>query len=123
MNQEIKKRWVEALRSGEYEQGRKHLHPEAGKYCCLGVLCDLHSKDNGVEWESGPVFAASSYMGSVWKLPLSVMAWADLAERDPLVNGLALSIHNDGRSGGGLTDFVGPKSFQEIAQLIEEEHL
>lgn len=40
MNPELKAKWVEALRSGEYTQGRGWLCRE-GKYCCLGVLADL----------------------------------------------------------------------------------
>ena len=31
------KKWLEALRSGEYEQGKGFLKTEDG-YCCLGVL-------------------------------------------------------------------------------------
>lgn len=38
--QELKQRWVEALRSGRYQQGRGYLRKD-GKYCCLGVLCDV----------------------------------------------------------------------------------
>ena len=38
MNAEIKQRWVDALRSGEYEQTRGTLH-KGDSYCCLGVLC------------------------------------------------------------------------------------
>lgn len=46
MNPEIKKKWVEALRSGEYEQteGQLRVDDEKGKpvgYCCLGVLCEV----------------------------------------------------------------------------------
>lgn len=40
----IKDKWVTALRSGAYQQGRKALRTTAdGKdsYCCLGVLCDI----------------------------------------------------------------------------------
>lgn len=32
--------WVDALRSGKYEQGQSHLCKD-GKYCCLGVAADL----------------------------------------------------------------------------------
>ena len=32
--------WVEALRSGKYQQGRDRLRTN-DEYCCLGVLCDL----------------------------------------------------------------------------------
>ena len=38
MDPEIKRQWVEALRSGKYEQGRLFLERD-GKFCCLGVLC------------------------------------------------------------------------------------
>lgn len=47
MNQEIKKRWVAALRSGDYKQGTGALRNADNKFCCLGVLCDLHSKAHG----------------------------------------------------------------------------
>jgi hypothetical protein len=39
--EELRKMWIEALRSGEYEQGRDHLRDPDGGYCCLGVLCHL----------------------------------------------------------------------------------
>ena len=39
MNKNVKERWLRALRSGEYSQGRGQLFdPETGGYCCLGVL-------------------------------------------------------------------------------------
>lgn len=49
MDGQLKTRWVEALRSGKYRQGREALRTrvvEEGQikgyvYCCLGVLCDL----------------------------------------------------------------------------------
>lgn len=49
MDDELKRKWVEALRSGKYRQGRKQLrirHPGGDdSYCCLGVLCDLIAPD------------------------------------------------------------------------------
>jgi hypothetical protein len=41
MDQEIKTKWVAALRSGNYKQGRYVLRDESGFYCCLGVLCEV----------------------------------------------------------------------------------
>ena len=42
MNKELKKKWVAALRSGGYQQGRHVLYSEReDTYCCLGVLCDI----------------------------------------------------------------------------------
>lgn len=40
MRQDLKKQWVEALRSGKYEQGRGVLRNNEGQYCCLGVLAE-----------------------------------------------------------------------------------
>lgn len=40
IDEDVKARWVEALRSGEYQQGRRRLRT-GGAYCCLGVLADL----------------------------------------------------------------------------------
>jgi len=40
---DLMKRWIAALRSGEYKQGRGQL-VDNGKYCCLGVLCDISKK-------------------------------------------------------------------------------
>lgn len=34
----FKTNWINALRSGEYEQGKMYLYMN-GKYCCLGVAC------------------------------------------------------------------------------------
>lgn len=40
MNQELKAKWLEALRSGRYQQAKGALRHE-GSYCCIGVLCDI----------------------------------------------------------------------------------
>ena len=45
LDPEFKRNWVEALRSGEYQQGMNHLFdtgpsgPSQERYCCLGVAC------------------------------------------------------------------------------------
>lgn len=36
----LEAKWLEALRSGKYEQGHYDLRRKNG-YCCLGVLCDI----------------------------------------------------------------------------------
>lgn len=44
MNSEVKKKWIEALRSRKYKQGHqmlKQVNNGEEKYCCLGVLCDI----------------------------------------------------------------------------------
>jgi hypothetical protein len=47
MDAELKAKWVEALRSGNYVQGTLALRQapfangKAYSYCCLGVLCEV----------------------------------------------------------------------------------
>jgi hypothetical protein len=41
------KLWLDALVSGEFEQGRTWLHGADGRYCCLGVACAIASRNGG----------------------------------------------------------------------------
>jgi hypothetical protein len=44
MDAEIKTKWVEALRSGNYKQTKAGLR-KGDNFCCLGVLCDVVSPE------------------------------------------------------------------------------
>lgn len=48
MNEELKQKWVTALRSGRYEQGQRLLRTVDDRYCCLGVLVDVADPEG---WE------------------------------------------------------------------------
>jgi len=48
MDPELKQRWVEALRSGKYQQIRNDYHNEAG-YCAIGLLQVVMG---GTEWQA-----------------------------------------------------------------------
>jgi len=50
INKELIKRWIEALRSGEYQQGRLSLRNISNQFCCLGVLCDIAKDELGLDW-------------------------------------------------------------------------
>lgn len=41
------RKWIEALRSGEFEQatGRLHWSDDGDAYCCLGVACILAERN------------------------------------------------------------------------------
>ena len=79
MNPKVKSKWVEALKSGEYLQGKGALRTmENGEFrhCCLGVLCDLYSKEFGEPWRQDG--ATSYFLGSRDYLPTKVRHWAGL---------------------------------------------
>lgn len=109
MNPEIKARWVAALRSGEYKQHRQNLKSGTGAFCCLGVLCDLHAKETGTNWEPG-----EHYMGHYFSLPSAVADWAGaFVDAAPVQVGHTsetLPNHNDTGA-----------SFTELADAIEEQ--
>lgn len=84
MNQAIKKAWIEALLSGQYKQGRGHLHSIAGnghQFCCLGVLTDIAVK-SGMDLEyqkwTEDNETIVSYDGQDEFLPSDVMRWANI---------------------------------------------
>lgn len=98
MKKAIKKRWLEALRSGEYKQGRNYLKATdkngVDRFCCLGVLCDLYVKDHVTKhWEVDVLETDSEKDGSrriVYglnnnhvDLPDRVMKWAGLKDSNP----------------------------------------
>ena len=49
LDAKLKKKWVKALRSGDYDQGETFLlrfKGDRAQYCCLGVLLELeHGED------------------------------------------------------------------------------
>lgn len=92
MDPQIKARWLEALRSGKYEQGRSALNTGGanGQFCCLGVLCELAVEDGVVTrnqpWAdvetlgNDPQFHYDHEGGA---LPRAVREWAGLAYSNP----------------------------------------
>ncbi len=74
MDREWKVMWVDALRSGEYDQARQKLRvkKEIGRkfgYCCLGVLCDIHPE---IRWD-GDGWAEYKEVSEVSILPTNFL--------------------------------------------------
>jgi len=44
---DIKEKWLEALRGGEYKKGKHHLLNN-NEYCCLGVLCEVQNRPRNI---------------------------------------------------------------------------
>jgi hypothetical protein len=114
MNAEVKKAWVAALRSGEYKPGQAWLRNSQSempdRYCCLGVLCDLHARSaeshKTLGWAFFDYSNAWKYGGDAALPSDAVKRWAMLETFDAH----KLARMND--SG---------KSFAEIADYIEEK--
>lgn len=49
MKTEIKDRWIEKLKSGDYEQAEGELFDGRDGYCCLGILCEVAVEDGIIE--------------------------------------------------------------------------
>lgn len=77
MNPQIKQKWIDALRSGEYVQGYGQLRSEDNKFCCLGVLGDIYSKEKRVEWEKN-YSGLHTIEGQSAVLNKKVIEWAGL---------------------------------------------
>jgi hypothetical protein len=93
MNPEIKQKWVDALRSGEYSQSDGKLRSHQG-FCCLGVLCDLYSQEPLTKgWKFKEAFEEENtqakdywyFDGESEFLPESVKEWAGLGFNNPQV--------------------------------------
>ena len=112
MNPQIKQKWVDALRSGDYQQGRNYLRTDNG-FCCLGVLCDLYGKENNVEWNLAVAEDGDrdyyEFQDKTGRIPLSVVEWAGVEDCNPYICGRSLAERNDTGS-----------TFNEIADLIQE---
>jgi len=120
---EIKKLWVDALRSGEYKQGSGQLYdktPEGERYCCLGVLCRL-AQQAGLEFSVDYLDPELNhdYFGP------DVAEWAGL-DTDRLGDCNPVIDYEDSEEGeqelhlSELNDDVG-LTFSEIADIIEEQ--
>ena len=63
MDKELRDRWVAALRSGRYKQGKWDLR-DGDKFCCLGVLADLVDPEGweGCSWNDCFVYVPSTIL-------------------------------------------------------------
>ena len=116
MKAKIADLWIKALRSGDYKQGRGQLEDNKGRFCCLGVLCDLAIKDGvKINREIGHYNNLFTYDTNTGSLPDKVMKWSGLKTSDGTYKYYSDTIralwrHND----------EGRMSFEEIADIIEE---
>ena len=115
MNENVK-RWVKALRSGEYKQGSGALRM-GDEFCCLGVACDLFD-NNG--WRPSGYDLLDNYLMNgivkVGSLPKEVMHWLGLADS----SGYFMVGCTQGQWASLADANDGGATFDEIADLIED---
>lgn len=123
MNQEIKARWVAALRSGDYQQGFTALCTLGGSggeaYCCLGVLSDLAVQDGVIIKVRASAmtkmrFGGEGEAGSLNYLVPQVTTWAGLSSLNPFVTIDEKTGHLSNFNDAGYT-------FDKIADAIEKQ--
>lgn len=118
MNPDVKAKWLEALRSGEYQQTDGFLRTRSDGYCCLGVLSQIASDEGVVPQpkESNGAYRWTSESGNsnnMYLLP-EVMEWAGLDSHSGYINitnGTSVSLSRKNDEG---------VRFPEIADLIEQ---
>lgn len=121
LDPELKKKWVAALRSGEYGQCTGQLADGKGNYCCLGVLAhitnNLETDLNGnictkdglfgnLGYDLATEFGLEGYFREMGQLPITSLEGFTPEYGD---GNIVLSELND----NGYT-------FSQIADLIEE---
>lgn len=124
MKKQVKDKWVAALLGGEYKQTRGYLRTSEG-FCCLGVLCDLASKEGVGHWgEEGEEIdsdiettnsTAKHFVSRIdrrdstaWTLPNAVRIWAGMLSHTGDIFDTDLAKEND--SG---------RTFEDLACVIE----
>ena len=119
MKKEVQIAWVEALRSGKFEQTRETLcqiDQEGNKsFCCLGVLCTLAEEAGvtlGQKFEHTSLGTILTWDGVEKVLPISVLDWSGLrsptGKRGEIETSLAM-LNDEG------------SSFKSLASIIEAE--
>ena len=98
MEASLKAKWIEALRSGKYKQGRLGLRTKSDDFCCLGVLCDISGMS---EWEENGLYY--SYDGALCLLPPCLRNQLTRAE---IVALIGMNDHSDMRF-PHIADWIG----------------
>jgi hypothetical protein len=139
-NKENIRKWVEALRSGEYRQGKGHLtvldsEEQERSYCCLGVACEISGVTDPVEVVDSPntgdpilswsgEFAYSptdDEENSRFFPPREVLDWLGLEAYNPPLTFVS-DTGSQSICAAEANDTFG-KSFEEIADAIERTYL
>lgn len=125
MDPEVKARWIEALRSGKYKQGKGALRTGECN-CCLGVLAEINGVPSDVQEETddGPIYSYSfprdiddpidAYRDN------SSPIYRDIHQTPPGYCGINRWARNDLMNMNDGAAGQSKHSFEQIADFIEE---
>jgi len=111
-----RKLWIEALRSGLYEQGTGFLRDINDNYCCLGVACEVAIK-NGLQLEVVNNSKQYSYYNYTEYTPQVVMDYFGLTTK----SGKYVQVNHEKHDSLAENNDMDNMSFAEIADIIENE--
>lgn len=111
MNKEAIKKWLAALRSGDYKKCQKFMRYDHS-FCAIGVLCDIHFKECGKKDAWHAAASIYRYYGAMYKPPEEVREWLGI----PLYQHLIFSSPTVVSMNDNTTN-----TFPEIADMIEKK--
>jgi hypothetical protein len=115
-----KAKWLEALRTGKYQQGHGRLKSGEG-YCCLGVL-QMCLTDK-VEIHQDSKFLSLTFPSINWLKNQDInfmKTYGDLESEWPLNDEPTFLVNGQLRTASDLND-IARFSFKKIARLIETQ--
>ena len=107
--EKVRRRWIRALRSGEYKQTQGSLRDNSG-FCCLGVLCELAVRAKVIGKPQQQHNDTFLYGKNEFVLPRKVREWAGLKDSSGKYGENSLVDLNDNGS-----------RFKTIAKIIEKK--
>jgi hypothetical protein len=119
MDAQLKAKWIQALRSGEFRQAEGMLHNSANdSYCCLGVLCKVMGAEFGQVGEIyGPNYDHVPHIdGKLLSSGYDEELDSEVAQQVGIPDQSELVMRNDGNTKLGVPQH----SFAEIADYIEK---
>lgn len=113
-------KWVDVLRSGEYEQGTGHLCKD-DKFCCLGVACEVYQSEFG-DLRINTQHGMKHYDNDSGMLPKKVRDWLGVPDDDILSNVKTDDVYDRLLSYIELNDEK-KYTFKQIADELEKQFL
>lgn len=102
VNAEFIKKWIGALVSGDYAQGREALKSHDKRYCCLGVACEVAGRKS----KFIPVYGLYKFGAETVNISFRFQKTIGLTDEDVST----LIVMNDNQK----------KSFKEIATWLRK---